>query len=112
MMKIRKVTLLAMMAIFALSIHATNGIPLLKKAEKVFVDGIHYQLDAKNQKAKVIAGTNLYTGDIVIPEKFENDSIVYYVEEIAADAFKNCPTLLSVSIPTTVTKIGSGAFEK
>lgn len=88
--------------------------PLLakpKKATQAIVDGINYKLDAKNNKAKVVAGVNLYAGFVDIPEKFEEDSVTYYVEEIDGGAFKDCVTLSAINIPTTVTKIGAEAFK-
>ena len=60
-----------------------------KKATKAIVDGINYALNAKNNKAKVIAGKNLYSGDVEIPNKFTEDSVTYYVEEIDGGAFKD-----------------------
>ena len=105
---------LTLMLFFCTTISASNRQPVvknpLKKSPTAIVDGINYRLDEKNQKAKVISGENLYTGDIVIPEKFEYDSIKYYVEEIDDGAFKDCASLSSISIPTTVTKIGSDVF--
>ena len=95
----------AMLCCSASEISARTPSKLFKKAEKAIVDGINYSLDAKNNKAKVLAGKNLYTGDLVIPEKFTEDSVTYYVEEIDGGAFKDSPTLTSVVIPTTVTKI-------
>ena len=82
-----------------------------KKATKAIVDGISYALNAKSNKAKVLAAKDLYTGDITIPNKFTEDSVTYYVEEIDGGAFRDCASLTSISIPTTVAKIGAGAFE-
>ena len=81
-----------------------------KKTPAVNIDGINYRLNAKDAKATVVAGKNLYAGEIVIPEKVVHDSVTYYVEQIDAGAFKECSTLTAISIPTTVTKIGSDAF--
>ena len=105
--------IMAAVLICSSAVQAAQRTPvkILKKAEKAIVEGINYSLDAKNNKAKVIAGKNLYTGNLVIPEKFTEDSVTYYVEEIDGGAFKDCPTLTSVTIPSTVTKIGSSAFE-
>lgn len=68
-------------------------------------DGINYGIINEDDKtAKVLAST--YTGDLVIPEWVNG----YQVTSIDEDAFKDCTTLTSVSIPSTVTAIGSGAF--
>ena len=50
------------------------------------------------------------TGKVEIPEKVEIDGIEYTVTEIAEDAFKGNTELTEVTIPGTVTTIGSGAF--
>lgn len=68
-------------------------------------DGINYGIINEDDKtAKVLAST--YTGDLVIPEWVNG----YQVTSIDEDAFKDCTSLTSVSIPSTVTAIGSGAF--
>ena len=115
-MRIKQISVfLLIMLCFCTAMNAANRQPViknpLKKAPTAIVDGINYRLDEKNQKAKVISGENLYTGDIVIPEKIEYDSVKYYVEEIDDNAFKDCASLSSITIPTTITKIGSGVFK-
>ena len=96
----------------ALTVHANAfAAPKPKKATSAIVDGISYKLDAKNQRAKITAGTNLYAGSVTIPEKFEDDSVVYYVEEIEGGAFRDCVTLTDITIPSTVMKIGAEAFK-
>ena len=51
------------------------------------------------------------TGQVEIPEKVEIDGVEYTVTEIAEEAFKGNTELTEVTIPGTVTTIGSGAFE-
>lgn len=67
--------------------------------------GINYAItDNTNKTVKVAAST--YVGDLVIPQVV-ND---FTVTAIDANAFKDCATLTSVSIPSTVTTIGVSAF--
>ena len=50
-----------------------------------------------------------YVGDEVIPEKVNFDGNEYTVVAIGEYAFRNC-SVTSMELPTTVTKIGRGAF--
>lgn len=77
------------------------------KAE--LIDGVNYNLDVGNHAATVTYGT-AYSGDIVIPESVVYNSVSYTVTEIGNDAFSNCSSLTSVSIPNTITSISSQAF--
>ena len=53
---------------------------------------------------------SLYTGDIVIPESVTIFNRTRNVTRIGNDAFNNCYSLSSVTIPASVTTIGNGAF--
>ena len=59
---------------------------------------------------KVIALSNKYSNDIIIPSIATNNYVDYKVTTIAASAFSNCSSLTSISIPNSVTTIGSEAF--
>ncbi len=54
--------------------------------------------------------TTYPTGDLVIPETVEYNSIIYSVTSIGQFVFSNCSGLTSVTIPNSVTSIGSYAF--
>ena len=43
-------------------------------------------------------GEMYYSGDIVIPETFLEDGVLYTVKQIGFQAFKNCSNLTSVKI--------------
>lgn len=94
------------------------------------VDGIHYLLNSLNQTATVtykeIVYDNLrywpvndYSGDIVIPSQVPYGGVDYTVTAIDDGAF-DCTygthpstwiPVTSISIPSTVTSIGMGAFK-
>ena len=70
-----------------LPFHA-SAIDVKGKKNSAVVDGISYQLNAKKETAIVVKSPDIYSGDLVIPEKIEVDSLTFYVEEIAASAFE------------------------
>ena len=72
------------------------------------VDGIYYNRLSTDELG-VTSGTSKYTGDIVIPETVMYRDKVFKVTQITANAFKSC-NITSVSIPQSVTAIGSSAF--
>ena len=54
--------------------------------------------------------SNEYTGSVVIPETVTYNETTYPVTCIGDTAFCYCPSLTSVTIPNSVTSIGSHAF--
>ena len=78
-------------------------------AKNVEIDGIAYDIDTQTKVATVIAGGN-YTGDVVIPETVEYNSIIYNVTGIGDSAFIGQMGLTSIIIPNSVTSIGKEAF--
>ena len=77
-------------------------------AYDVEVDGIYYNLAKKF--ALVTYGDVEYAGEIVIPESIVVNEETYTVKEIQKEAFYGCSGLISVTIPSSVTSIGSSAF--
>ena len=59
----------------------------------------------------IIAGSEKYTGDIVIPSQVTISGKTYTVTSIADDAFKGCTGLTSITIPSSITSIGSSSFD-
>ena len=53
---------------------------------------------------------NEYTGNIVIPSEVTYSNKTYKVTSIGYAAFRECSSLTSVTIPNSVTSIGSSAF--
>ena len=54
---------------------------------------------------------NCVEGSVTIPSKVVIDGKTYSVVSIADNAFKNCKDLTGITIPSSVVKIGTGAFQ-
>lgn len=80
--------------------------------EKAEIEGIMYNFNDYNYLASVISrGTSSgYTGDVIIPASVIYNGDTYNVVAIGQDAFKDCKSLYSVTIPNSVTYIGNSAF--
>ena len=76
---------------------------------KLSVDGIDYSLYQSDMTATVTTWSNV-SGHLVIPEKVVYEGEEYKVTRIDNEAFKNCSSLTSVNIPSSVTSIGDYAF--
>ena len=74
------------------------------------VDGIAYDSIDNNSVCVTYGGD--YIGSVTIPERVTYDGATYSVTEIGTDAFRECISLTSVTIPNSVTEIGGSAFEK
>ncbi len=75
------------------------------------VGGIYYSIVSFTDfTCKVTSGENEYKGNIVIPAEVEYNSRKLKVVWIGFEAFKECTSLTSVSIPNSVTYIGESAF--
>ena len=93
---------------------------LLINGEIIEVNGINYELNQKDESAKVVSNPYYYSGDIVIPEIIQFSGKYYYVTSIAGGedddypyhggAFEDCINLTSIIIPKTITRIGMAAF--
>ena len=79
------------------------------------VDGIYYNIDGNNVAVTYKSYTNHtyysdYAGDVTIPTTVTYNDMTYNVTAIGSCAFSNCSDLTNVTIPNSVSSIGSGAF--
>ena len=72
--------------------------------------GIKYTLYDDSYTAIVSGHTNALKSKIVISSAISSNGVTYNVTSIGEDAFFNCTSLTSVTIPNSVTSIGRGAF--
>ena len=84
-------------------------LPASATAYDIEVDGIFYSITS-DTTVKVTYETenyNSYSGNVVIPETVTNNGASYTVTEIGDKAFYSCTNLITVSMPNTITSIGS-----
>ncbi len=76
------------------------------------IDNLYYDLNAESKTAEVAFSPNnrSLSGDIVIPETVTHEGVTYTVTSIGANAFDNCSSLGSVTLPKHLTSIGKAAF--
>lgn len=75
------------------------------------IDGLLYSLDTDEQEAMVKKCVDRErTGEVVIPESFFHEGIVYRVTKIGKNAFRWCRSLTSITLPKGVTSIRDCAF--
>ena len=103
---ILKSVMTVLVALFSLNANAYD----------VKIDGIYYNLDKEAKTAKVAPlntksddNKYAYSGNVIIPQSIISDGIEYSVIGIDG-AFYGCSGLTSVTIPESVTSIGSRAF--
>lgn len=87
-------------------------LPQLASAHDFVVDGIYYNINGNNVTVTYRGDGNYsfsYSGSVVIPETVTYNGTTYSVTSIGEEAFRGTG-LTSVTIPKSVTSIGSLAF--
>ena len=94
---------------------------LVSFAADACIDGISYNLDRATRKASVTYNGNhrlesssdpgQYVGAITIPSFITHEGVTYKVTTIGNYAFCWCKNLTSITIPNSVTSIGTEAFD-
>lgn len=81
--------------------------PVCAVAYNIEVDGVCYKIH--DDEAEVTNGI-VYSGDVTIPSSVVYEGTVFPVTSIGDSAFYAQEDLTSISIPQSVTKVGSNAF--
>lgn len=88
-------------------------------AHAFVMDGIYYNIISSTSLTVEVTCrgysgsdySNEYSGTVTIPSTVTYNSKTYSVTSIGNEAFYNCSSLTSVTIPARVTSIGNSAFE-
>lgn len=75
-----------------------------------FIDGLYYNFNKTEHTATLTYASYSfggYSGDVVIPSQVVYEDETYDVVAISEDCFTNCTNLTSVTIPPSVTTVGS-----
>ena len=79
-------------------------------AYDALIDGIYYNFNGDNAEVTYGVNSNAYSGDVVIPVSVTYNSKTYSVTSIGDEAFKECRSLTSITIPNSVISIDDDAF--
>ena len=80
---------------------------------QVEVDGVWYLLNAEENYTATVTYSRgaVYSGNVTIPSSVTYNGNSYSVISIGSEAFYECSSLTSVTIPNSVTSIGDSAFD-
>lgn len=97
-------------------------VPMAASAFDFTVDGIYYNINDGDSTVSVTYGhswtdmegwlhiVGCYGGNVIVPQQVDYQEKTYVITDIGKYAFSDCENLCSVTIPSTVTRIGSKAF--
>ena len=99
--------------ITAIILHRSNAI-----AYDFVANNIYYEITSSYDRTLAVtfegssydSYTNEYSGEIIIPMTIIYSGTTYSVTEIRLGAYYGCSGLTSITIPNSVTEIGSVAF--
>ena len=75
------------------------------------IDSLRYEVTSTNPAEVEVYSSDLSIVIADIPETVTYEETTYSVTSIGENAFRNCSSLTSVTIPNSVTSIGDGAFD-
>ena len=84
-------------------------------ADSVEIDGLYYELNTTDRTATLTYQTTTTSNyasipaNLIVPSSVTYNGVSFSVTEIADEAFANCKALESISIPASVTTIGTTA---
>lgn len=94
-----------------LSIVALLGVAQAWALEYIDDSGIWYDLNTSERTAKVLQFSGyLPDGSLTIPSSVVHEDVEYRVTSIEERAFNSSTNISSITIPASVTSIGSSAF--
>lgn len=86
----------------AYDVHVGDGYYNLRKSDQTAALTFLVNYSTSNSAA--------YVGDVVIPETFEHEGVVYTVTSVDPRTFYACTDMTSLELPSTITAIGNNAF--
>lgn len=87
------------------------GSKALAGANFEVINGLKYLLEHDTKTATLLANTEKYAGDIVVPESVKaKDGNVYTIIAFGDECFNYCTKLTSVTIPSNVISLGNDCF--
>ena len=85
------------------------AIPLVASAQTIKVGQLYYSINS-NGTVSVVPGPNKYSGSIIVPDSVSYNGKNYPVASLASKAFDGNDQVTSISLPNTITSIGSWCF--
>ena len=108
----RRLLIISIAAIALLAVFAVQaGLDSSDSAvgDEFFDGGLKYKVTSESPREAEVA-PHTYAGAVTIPSSATYGGYVHSVTAIGANAFKDCTSLTSVTIPSSVTTIGDAAF--